>query len=265
MSPNESIDHLLVNISDKKPNIPIPFHEFFEITTKSPEKILRNVFQLTHDMAIFYLGKGYDDYPDDPQSVNYLTYDSLKLFVEGADKPFFADTFFANRLVNLVKSFKESAPQNRIFLFQGPHGSGKSTFLTNFLLKLEEYANSDNGLLYEAIWKLNLLDNINKHKSENLEDHIFIPCPSHDNPLLIIPKKHRRQFLQDSQIDDAVKKNIFYRKEYEWLLKDEACDFCRSTYKALLEEMENPGEVFSKLYARRYMYDRKSGNGISIF
>ncbi|MDZ7598268.1 MAG: hypothetical protein U5J82_08275 [Desulfobacterales bacterium] len=119
-----------------------------------PERLIRNVFQVFHDMIKTYVGEGIDEYPNDPESIHYVYYDCKRLFVEGADQPFFADRLFANRLISLVEALKRGAQQNKIYIFEGPPGSGKSTFLNNLLRKFEEYTNTEEGKRYEAVWRL---------------------------------------------------------------------------------------------------------------
>ena len=77
-----------------------------------------------------------------------------QLLVEETDQPFFADRLFANRFINLVSSFRHGMQQNRIYLIEGPHGSGKSTFLNNLLQKFEQYTKTDKGATYETVWRL---------------------------------------------------------------------------------------------------------------
>jgi predicted P-loop ATPase len=100
------------------------------------------------------VGEGVDEYPNDPESIQYVSYDCSRLFVEGSDHPFFADRLFANRLVNHVEALRSGAQQNKIYIFDGPHGCGKSTFLNNLLKRFEEYANTDAGKRYETVWRL---------------------------------------------------------------------------------------------------------------
>ena len=131
----------------------IPFEEFLNELVANPQVVIRNVFQVFHDMIKAYVGEGVEEYPDDPESIHYVHYDCSKLFVEGSDYPFFADRLFANRLISLVEALKRGAQQNKIYIFKGPPGCGKSTFLNNMLMKFEEYANTDAGLRYETVWR----------------------------------------------------------------------------------------------------------------
>ena len=42
------------------------------------------------------------------------------------------------------------------------------------------------------------------------EGHIEIPCPSHDNPILLIPRPYRRAFLDELLPKSDFKKNALY-------------------------------------------------------
>jgi predicted Ser/Thr protein kinase len=270
--------------------------------------VIRNVFQVFHDMMKAYVGEGLDEYSDDPESIHYVHYDCSELFVEGSDHPFFADRLFANRLISLVEALKRGAQQNKIYLFKGPPGCGKSTFLNNLLMKFEEYANTDAGLRYEAVWRFDrkilgglrdfethpvlerlsqLLDNTltdppnpdavagsdnslqgaEAYMAANYlaDDFIEVPCPSHDNPMLMIPKQHRREFFDDLFKNDEFKWKLSTEKEYDWVFRDNPCTICSSLYEALLYRLQSPQKVFNMLYARPYRFNRRLGEGISVF
>jgi hypothetical protein len=231
--------------------------------------------------------------------------------VEGSDYPFFADRLFANRLINLVGALKRGAQQNKIYIFKGPPGCGKSTFLNNLLRKFEEYANTNFGLRYEVVWHFNrkilegfgdyethpvleklsqLLGNSHSDQSGGMpdnnspdflegseayaaahysprlvDDFIEIPCPSHDNPILMIPKHHRRGFFDDLFANSEFKWKLATEKEYDWVFRDNPCTICSSLYEALLDRLQSSQEVFNMLYARPYRFNRRLGEGISVF
>jgi len=286
----------------------IAFEEFLNELVANPTVVIRNVFQVFHDMMKAYIGEGLDEYSDDPESIHYVHYDCSELFVAGSDHPFFADRLFANRLISLVEALKRGAQQNKIYLFKGPPGCGKSTFLNNLLMKFEEYANTDAGLRYEAVWRFDrkilgglrdfethpvlerlsqLLDSTLTDQSsadaaagsENslqgaeafmaanylADDFIEVPCPSHDNPMLMIPKQHRREFLDDLFKNDEFKWKLSTEKEYDWVFRDTPCTICSSLYEALLYRLQSPQKVFNMLYARPYRFNRRLGEGISVF
>ena len=273
----------------------ISFEEFLEVLTQKPTVVIRNVFQVFHDMIKTYVGEPYNEYPDDPESIGFVHYDCSRLFIQGADTPFFADRLFANRLINLVEALRRGTQQNKIYIFDGPHGCGKSTFLNNLLKKFEEYTNTEEGLRFETVWRLDrkilgdstesgpiqlfekLLqsqDNTPKdpdHASRTIpeldsgDQYIEVPCPSHDNPLLMIPKHYRREFFDDLFKNDKFKWQLSTEKEFEWVFRDQPCTICSSLYEALICRLKNPQKVFEMLFARPYRFSRRLGEGISVF
>jgi predicted Ser/Thr protein kinase len=280
---------------------PIPFSEFLKETLERPQIVIRSIFQLFHDMIKAYMGEGADEYPSDPESIHFVHYDSRNLFVQDVDHPFFADRLFANRLVNLAESFKRGAQQNKIYIFRGPPGCGKSTFLNNLLHKFETYAHTEPGMRYEAVWRFDrrkfgprtltdthplvdrlshLLETVERERSSAAElssvddahglpegnNHVLeIPCPSHDNPLLLIPKGLRRTFYGELFAEHPFRQQLFTEKEYEWVFQDSPCTICSSLYDALLYQLKTPENVLETLFARMYRFNRRLGEGISVF
>ncbi|MFA7404783.1 MAG: serine protein kinase PrkA [Pelobacteraceae bacterium] len=290
-----AIHHLNRKISEREQSQTISFDDFLKILTVKPAAVVRNVFQTFHDMVRTYVGAGRDEYPDDPESINYVNYDCRNLFVNDTDRPFFADRLFANRFINHVDDMKGSARQNKIYIFEGPPGSGKSTFLNNLLLKFEEYANSEEGTRYEVVWRLDrrvlakinetqlasfvdrltsLLDEYELGQAELAEmkntiyrngDYVEIHCPSHDNPLLLIPKRDRRTFFDDLFKNDEFKWKLFTDKEYEWVFRETPCTICSSIFEALIQRLPTSRDIYSMIHARPYRFNRRLGEGITVF
>jgi len=292
---DDALIHLNRLISEHEHHDVITFDEFLQELTERPQQVVRNVLQTFYDMVHHYVGAGVDEYPDDPESINFVNYDFSRLFIEGTDRPFFADRLFANRLINHVQAMKSGARQNKIYIFEGPPGSGKSTFLNNLLQKFEEYANSDAGTRYEVVWRLDrrllarikdakidvfvdklstLLDEYELEQSDlaelkntvhRISDYVEIPCPSHDNPLLLIPKENRRTFCDDLFKNDEFKWKLFTEKEYDWVFRDSPCTICSSIFHALFHRLPSAREIFSMVHARRYQFNRRLGEGITVF
>ena len=291
----KAIHHLNRKISEREHSQAISFDEFLRILTVRPESVVRNVFQTFHDMIRSYVTEGIDEYPDDPESIHYVNYDCGNLFVNNTDRPFFADRLFANRLISHVDAMKGSASQNKIYIFEGPHGSGKSTFLNTLLLKFEEYANSEAGTRYEVVWRLDrrilakisetqissfmdrlasLLDEYELSQADQSEitknlfrsgDYVELPCPSHDNPLLMIPKRDRRSFFDDLFKNDEFKWKLFTDKEFEWVFRETPCTICNSIFNALLQRLPTSMDIYRMIHARPYRFNRRLGEGITVF
>lgn len=274
---------------------PVSFEQFLKSVAADPRKLIRSVFQVFHDMMECNVGEGVNEYPDDPESVGYYYYDFQKLLVEDTDRPFFADRLFGNRLMELSKSMRRGAQQNKIYIFEGPPGCGKSTFLNNLLLKFEDYANTAEGRRHEIVWKLDrhtlggfieneaipIIEHYHAESSNEkvdqrtvfskhayiheTDDYVEIPCPSHDNPLLMIPKSYRREFMDKLFKNSKFKYKLFIEKEFEWVFRDNPCTICTSIYKALSSKLDHPSKVLDMLYAREYHFDRRLGTGITVF
>ncbi len=274
----------------------IDFAEFLSALRAHPERLIRNVHQVFHDMVRSYVGGGVDEYPEDPESINFIGYDFGPLLVDRTDIPFFTDRIFANRLMDIIDGFRGGTQQNKIYLFDGPPGCGKSTFLNNLLLRFEEYANSEAGGRYEVLWRLDrtalgqesepdsrpIVDQLARllgdkdsarslaeappeHRPRLQDGVLEVPCPSHDNPLLLIPKEHRPAFFDDLYANDEFKWNLSVGKDYDWVFKDTPCTICTSLYQALLHKVGDPAAVFRMVHARPYRFNRRLGEGITVF
>ena len=293
------ITNLCSTIKAESERTPIPFRTYLGYVAETPARQLRTIFQLFYDMIHTLVGEGYDECPGDPESVNFVLFNCSRLFVNGSDHPFFADRIFANRFINTIRSLIHCVPQNRMFIFRGPHGSGKSTFLNNLLLKFEQFTRSEEGAIHETIWRLDRkrLGDFSEHDAQliltrlirfsdngtshhpgralaphhspstqlSCNEYLEIPCPSHDNPILLIPKAHRRQFLRELISDEPFKQRLFSEKSYEWLFRANACTICTSLYQALVDILGSPAAAFDMLYSRRYQFSRGLGEGISVY
>ncbi len=292
---SKALNHMNRTVAGKEQHGPVSFDDYLRMVLTEPNRHIRNIFQFIHDMLDSYIPQGRDEYPGDPESIHYLHYDCSRLFVEGTDHPFFADRLFANRLVNMIGAWRRGAQQNKIYVFEGPPGSGKSTFLNNLLQKFEEYANKPDTCRYQAVWRIGqpLLGGLSRPEAANFlerlsrlideyeftheevvharsplqlnDEFIEIPCPSHDNPLLMIPKGARRQFFDDLFKNNEFKWRLFTEKEFEWVFRQSPCTICSSIYQALLERLKKPVEVLKMLHARPFLVNRRLGEGVSIF
>jgi predicted Ser/Thr protein kinase len=255
------------NISHWEQRSAITFEDFLQALSERPQRELRNIFQVFYDLVKTTVSEGEDENPNDPESIHFVNYDCSRLFVEGSDQPFFADRLFANRLVHLVEALKRGAQQNKIYIFEGPHGCGKSTFLNNLLSRFEQFANTEEGARFEVVWRLDrqTLGLREYGAAPGTEDTVEIPCPSHDNPILLIPKAYRRQFFEDLFREDPFRETLFSQKEYEWVFRGEPCTICSSLYQALLERLGSPRAVYRMLFARPYHFNRRLSEGINVF
>lgn len=260
---------------------PQAFHRFLEDVGENPRRCLRNVFQIFHDMVHYYVPPGVNENPNDPETIHYSQYDMAPLLVDGADAPFFADRLFANRFIGHVRQLIASVQQNHLYVFQGPPGTGKSTFLTNLLQKLADYTHTDQGALYETVWQLDanrlggfpnvmLPDNKGGEISASTVARLYpdrqvtVPCPNHCHPILQVPREHRVDFLAEV-IDSRTLETLQHEASFAWVFSDHPCTICRCIYDALVDRLDSPEAAFSMLTARRHLYNRRTGDGVSVF
>ena len=278
----KALESLRAEIENKEKRTILSFEDFLELTRREPRRVLRSIFQLFHDMVKSYVGEGKDEYPDDPESIGFIEYDCSRLFVDGADNPFFADRLFANRFIRQVESLRQGSQQNKIYVFKGPHGCGKSTFLNNLLRSFEGYTDTKEGQSFEIFWEIDESQFPAKNGGAGASpsfQKVEISCPSHDHPILIIPKNYRVEFLDKLLSKDEseempkemsakmaeIRYKISHEKEYEWIFKEEACTICKSLFWALFDKLGSLDKVLSMVKARAYKFDRRLGEGVSVF
>ncbi|MBX3042152.1 MAG: serine protein kinase PrkA [Candidatus Kapabacteria bacterium] len=277
------------NIREKERRTPVPFNDFLYLAAIKPRLVFRDIFQLFHDMVHHYVPEGQDEFKRDSEHAGFYKYDTAELLQRNCDDPFFADRLFANRFMNMTKDFRKGTQNNRIYIFEGPPGSGKSTFLNNLLYKFEEYTKIPEGISYKTYWRIDIEklggfqsremqkyklaeEEQKKHKDAahpsvlNFPDkHLEFSCPNHDHPILQIPKYYRKNFLDELITDEEFKQQLFNDKEYEWVLKDNPCAICSSIQKTLHDRLGDPLEVFSMINARSNYFNRQLGEGVSVF
>lgn len=289
----ESLINLSNDLRTQEQRLPITFNDFLFTAANNPHQVFRNIFQLFHDMLHHWVPDAYDDYHVTEDSIGFVNYDFSRLFVEGCDNPFFADRLFANRLMDLSDGFRKGTYNNVIFLFEGPPGSGKSTFLNNLLQKLEDYTKTEAGCTYKVYWRINineiggfrkfergnpglaneigelgLLDEASSSRIDKIyhpAKYLEFSCPNHDHPILMIPKSYRKRFLDELISNNDFKEMLFNEKQYEWVLKDIPCNICNLLYNEILDETGDPFAVFDMIYARKNFFSRQLGEGISVF
>ncbi len=247
---------------------PKPFADFLtEDLSVNPELVLRNIFQLFSGMMQFYAEVKSVD-----KEKGITEYNLTRLFIKDLNEPFFADGILSSKLMELSASIKQGAQQNKIYLLEGPPGSGKSIMLNNLLSKLEKYSKLDEGQAYESVWMLKVKEIVGSQNDaarqeeliKKIGDVFAVPCPHHDHPILQIPKAHRQELLEEIIADEEFKRRLFTEKEYEWVLTKEPCTICTSLYQALVDKLNSAENAFNMLSVRRYLFNKKLGTGISV-
>ena len=155
-------------------------------------------------------------------------------------------------IYNILKSFQEEGINNKFILLVGPNGSAKSSFVKKLMKGMELYSEREEGSIYSFSWifpieaytkgSLGLnqqsINPTNGHLStyaylDDKEISAILPSDLKDNPILLIPIKHRRKIIDDLLSDNQeylklIKKSYLYNGDmskrnkmvYDALLKN---------------------------------------------
>jgi len=271
----------------------LTFKEFLALIRENPDNAFSNHFQFFHKVITGNLKPLLDKKTSgDPENIGFVKYDSSQLFEENVDRPFFSDTLLNNKLMQVAGTFVHGSLQNKIYVFRGPPGCGKSTGINNMLKRCEEIANDKEGRRYEIFWKIKKEEirkilgtthcvlNMKRSKQNECGENtkvdkkqvcpdspiIEVPCPSHDPPILILPKDKRMEYLEKLFADKKeFFKQLTTQKKYEWVFKDTCCTICESLFWQLFDVLTSVDKVLQMMYVRPYEFNRRLGEGISVF
>jgi serine protein kinase len=169
----------------------------------------------------------------------------------------------AETKAKLVKFIRGAAgwygTEKRVLLLHGPVGSAKSTLCALLKRGLERYSRTPNGAWYTYQWV-------------NLKPELFAKtsdmCPMHDDPLKLIPKEVRQQFLSKineihyNQAEEKDKVSL-----YELKCDGELNPRCALFMKELMSEYEGDWKTIMEkhIVVHRMVYSEADRCGIATF
>ncbi|HZZ44755.1 MAG TPA: hypothetical protein VFE58_17595 [Tepidisphaeraceae bacterium] len=223
------------------------FWEYLDLVTENPA-IARNAFQRVYDMILSYGSEQFTHFKQD-----YMRY---KFFADPVDHGADAIYGLERPLMQLVDFFKSASQgygtEKRILLLHGPVGSSKSTIARLMKKGLESYSRIDAGKLYTFSWRL-------PYKAgSGDESEQYIPCPMHEEPLLLIPREARQDVLDsiNEKLPDGRKIRLY----------GDICPFCRKTYADLLDQYDGDWKkAIEHVKVRRLILSEKDRRGIGTF
>ncbi len=214
----------------------LSFQDYMDHFDKHPSRELRTSFNYLKDMFEHY-GTNEDG--------SYKVFD-----LEHNDSPaVYGQKKVQKAIYQNLENFKEEGFNNKFILLVGPNGSSKSSIVRKLMKGVEIYSQDDKGPLYTFSW-IFPIDNFVKGSlglgSEKigsdlstyayLEDKditAILSSELKDHPILLVPREHRREIIDDLFKNDpekleSIKRTYFYngdlskrnRMIYDALLKN---------------------------------------------
>jgi serine protein kinase len=221
--------------------------DYLDLVMENPT-VCRNAFQRVYDMVLTYGSEQITQFKQE-----YISY---KFFGDPVDHGADAIYGLERPLVQLVDFFKSAAQgygtERRILLLHGPVGSSKSTIARLLKKGLEHYSRTDAGRLYSYSWRL-------PHQLTKGDDtETYVPCPMHEEPLLLIPMEARREVL------DAINEKLPEGRQVK--LYGDVCPFCRKVYADLMDMYDGDWKkAMEHIKVKRLILSEKDRRGIGTF
>ncbi|HEX8915853.1 MAG TPA: hypothetical protein VF796_26090 [Humisphaera sp.] len=223
------------------------FWEYLDLVVENPA-VSRNAFQRVYDMIMSYGSESFTLFKQEMTRYHFFS-DPID---KGADGIFGLE----RPLMQLVDFFKSAAQgygtEKRILLLHGPVGSSKSTIARLLKKGVESYSRTDNGKLYTYSWRLP------RQPGEADEGEQYVPCPMHEDPLLLIPIDARKEVL------DALNEKLPLGKKIR--LYTDVCPFCRKIQADLMDQYGGDWKkVVDHVKVKRLILSEKDRRGIGTF
>ncbi|MCB0347236.1 MAG: serine protein kinase, partial [Bdellovibrionales bacterium] len=223
------------------------FDSYIELVRQDP-RISRNSFQRMYDMII---AAGTEDYVDFKKTItHYKFFDDEQN--NGNDAVFGMDISIM-KLMNVLRSAALGyGTEKRVILLHGPVGSAKSTICRIIKRGLEEYSREDEGALYSFDW-------IDETGSNILGKGVDrFPSPMNEEPLLLIPKEIREQFVDEL--------NRGSKSEHKINIKGDLSPPSRYIFQRFMEKYDgDTTKVLNHVRVKRIVLSESDRVGIGTF
>ncbi len=218
------------------------FEEYLDIVREHPE-VTRTAYQRLYDMIISH---GTEEVFENKEKIT-----RYKFFTEFASKH--ADAIYGldRPLMQLAHAFKSAAKgygtERRVLLLHGPVGSSKSTIARLLKRGLEDYARTDEGMVFSFSWK-------------PLDDGgLWQKCPMHEDPLHLAPLELRPALL--ARLNDGHKPG-----DHEVTIRGDLCPFCRQMYNERMAKYDGDwGRMVGDVKVYRLILSEQDRVGIGTF
>jgi len=234
------------------------FYEFLQMVEKDPYSHTRTAFQYLND-TIHHFGSYQIENCGD-QLTRYEIFDDP--FDQGEHAVYGLDRTLMNLVANL-RTISEGGGKERIIVLHGPVATAKTSIIRLLINGLKEYSKTKEGGIYTFNWVFSDQSKSNNvgfqlpHKKEkenkslaNLSEKDLvgnIPCQLNDNPLLLLPKKERRELLEEV-VKKSERRFLIPKK----ILEGEPCFNCQTIYNKLLKKYDGDiNKVFRHIQIER--------------
>jgi serine protein kinase len=230
-----------------------------------PVRHLRTAFQYFRDMLDHF---GVEERQDTGE-----TFHHYKLFddpIHGGKKAVFGLDRTVEKLVNYIRAAAAEEGKERIFVLAGPVGTAKTTLIDLMARGLEAYSRTPEGAVYSVAWLFpRQIDDeggrLGFVRTGPETDDVFarVRCQMHDNPLFIIPRALRQEFLEKTLAEAGFhgkKRPVLPRK----ILEGELCYNCTQIYEYLLRRFKGDWtRIIERVSVQRIHFSELSGVGVS--
>lgn len=255
----------------------LQFQEYAALLTDKPHQQLRGTAQYVLDM-LDHFGRRLIDHAE-AKGVTHS--ERFKLFdcpVDGIVPKVAGQEIVQYRLYQSLKTFSRQRINNKLLLLHGPNGSAKSSISHALMGGLERYSEMPEGAQYTFNWifpverytKGGIGMNVYSEKEKRQESFARlsdedisarISCDLKDHPLLIIPRPHRKEFLE--KLLGKEKTDSLWEKMPNYLTEGNLCHRCQEILNALL--VANAGnylKVLMHVQVERMYYSRRYRRGL---
>lgn len=231
--------------------------EFLLLMKDDPAKYMRTAVQFVGDMINYF---GVEELVDCGEKIKHY-----KLFDDnlGVGEGVYGQDRMIMQLVSHIDTIAKGGGSERIFLLKGPVATAKTSIVRIIIKGAEEYSKTPEGGIYTFNWvfpmdkegkKKELGFGVKGHVKDKCYAHLKrsdalanIPCQMNDSPLLLYPRRQRKEILEE-----IVKKSGIKVKIPSKIMKSELCFNCQTIYSRLLEEYSGDlDQVFKHVQVER--------------
>jgi len=125
---NKALDKIIENLTLDKSFKALEFDAFMNEFSRVGPSILRNIYQIFHDMIHYYAYEVKDGIPFDAEAIGFLNYNFDKIFIQDTEKPFFSDRLFSKSIDSSCKEFSSQRDAKQDLCFPRTRWKRKKHF-----------------------------------------------------------------------------------------------------------------------------------------